>query len=523
MWLRPPSRRDLAREFFSPPPFPVANGTVWAVSLLLLLVVLVADIATPSSFAVGTILCASVAFAALGESRKTVWQLTALAVLANLIAAFWNSSRDGTDPAHLANRAVSILTVLLVGFLSTRAREASERAAAFAEEQRQLARERTRRQLAEELGGPLGQHEFVVQAGESLQRLTGASSVEIGAVNQGALQEPYSLALAPELAESDHLRLLGQPLPPEFLALPASGAEVWRASEPNTYLARLRRPAEGDLLLLIRNPQVSAGLLTVALRTLQPLLERTALLDQLRGSRQQLASRGDLLRDLVYAFSHDLRTPLLANSMNMQAALRGAYGPLPTEFQATLSHGLEANESLLALAEQLLLVAKYESGEKTDDDLQTVRLRELVGGVADELKLKAQAHAVRFDLHLADVRVQGSKHDLRRAVQNLLDNAVKFSPAGATVTVELLEDGTDAMLRVLDHGAGVPAERQKQLFQRFRSGGPGSGRGLGLYLTRRIAEAHGGRVRYFRTGAGESVFTLTVPVRPPTKVAQEGV
>ncbi|UTA52498.1 hypothetical protein MSS93_16775 (plasmid) [Deinococcus radiodurans] len=83
------------RELFPPPQFPLSDGVVWGVSLSLLVVVVLLDLLTPASFALGTVLSASVAFAALGTSKKTVWQLTALAVLANVVAGFWNGSRDG--------------------------------------------------------------------------------------------------------------------------------------------------------------------------------------------------------------------------------------------------------------------------------------------------------------------------------------------------------------------------------------------------------------------------------------------
>ena len=112
--------------------------------------------------------------------------------------------------------------------------------------------------------------------------------------------------------------------------------------------------------------------------SLQPLLERTALLDELRVQREQLGERGEVLRDLVYAFSHDLRTPLIANAMSMETALRGAYGPLPEAYRATLGNGLAANATLLALAEKLLLVAKVRERRSRRRDASEVNLRELV-------------------------------------------------------------------------------------------------------------------------------------------------
>jgi Signal transduction histidine kinase len=500
------------RELFPPPQFPLSDGVVWGVSLSLLVVVVLLDLLTPASFALGTVLSASVAFAALGTSKKTVWQLTALAVLANVVAGFWNGSRDGVGGYHFANRAVSILAVVLVGYLSTRAREASEQAAALKEEEHQLAREKARRQLAEDLGGPLGQAEFVERAAAALQRLTGASSVEIGAVDKAVLTQPYALVLAPDLPAAERPSRLNTRIPLEFLAHPVGAGDVWATEGGNVHLARLRRPTEGDLLLILNSPHSAPGVTSLAVRTLQPLLERTALLDDLRQNRQQLAERGELLRDLVYAFSHDLRTPLLANAMNMKAALRGAYGELPPAYRATLENGLQANETLLDLADQLLSVAKFESGE--DEEREPVPLRAVVLSVAGDLRPRAEARNVTVETNLSGVTVLGRKHDLRRAVQNLLDNAIKFSPPGGEVTLFLTGDGDEVTFIVQDSGPGIPAEQQARLFQRFRGAGAGSGSGLGLYLTRRIAEAHGGTVRYRRTARAQSQFVLTLPEAP---------
>lgn len=500
------------REVFAPPKLPLGSSSVWAVALGLLVIVVLVDVATPASFAVGTVLSASVAFAALGTSTRVIWQLTGLCLLANLVAGVWNGVRDGVDTYSLLNRGVSVLTVVLVGYLTTRARAASERAVRLAEDERQLVRERALRELAENMGGPLGQVEFVERAAVSLQTLTGASSVEIGAVDRAILSLPYARALASGLSAEGHRSRLNQRIPLEFLAHPVGAGDVWAAEGGSVYLARLRRPTEGDLLVILTGPTTPPSLTGEAIRSLQPLLERTALLDDLRENRAQLAERGELLRDLVYAFSHDLRTPLLANGMNMRSALDGAYGELPQDYRASLQNGLEANEALLALADQLLLVAKYESGEGEQDDVETVNLRELILSVISDLKPRAAAKGVLFETPLDGAVVRGRRHDLRRAVQNLLDNAVKFSPAGGTVQVTLTPGDDEVIFSVQDQGRGVPSSQQGRLFQRFRGSGAGSGSGLGLYLTRRIAEAHGGTVRYRRTASARSEFSLTLPL-----------
>lgn len=486
------------------PTLPLRDGLVWPLGLSLFALVLVADLLTPASLVVGTLLCGPVALAALGTSRRPILILTGLGVLGNLVAGAANVWQYEETQADLLNRTISILTVLLVGLLTSRARVASERAAQLRSEEHQLNRERTLRTLVEEMGGVSGQTEFVGRAASVLQQLTQAASVEIGALEHANLRQPHALA-AGEAGVSGRLN---QALPPELLAVQGStlpGKDV--------FVARLHRPDAGDLLLLLTSPRTPKVLTRELVMALQPLLNQAALLDDLRYGQERLAQRGEVLRDLVYAFSHDLRTPLIANTMNMRAALKGGFGPLSAEYQATLQNGLEANEALLSLADQLLLVAKYESGEGTETEAEAVNLRELTLGIMADLESRAAERGVTLDPDLDGVSVPGRRHDLRRAIQNLLDNAVKFSPAGGTVTVTLLRQADEARLSVQDDGEGVSSERRAALFQRFRGGGAGRGTGLGLYLTRRIAEAHRGRVEYARTSKARSVFTLSLPMQ----------
>jgi len=484
---------------------PLSERGLLGLSLLLIALITLADTLTPASLVLGTLLSAPLALAALGVSKRWTLLLLGLVLLSNTLAGVVNALRDGFSATDLSNRAVSVLAALLVGGLSLRAREASARAARLAEEERRLDRERAVRALVEAVSGPFGQAEFVARAAEGLRVLSAAQSVEIGGVDRAVLREPH--AVRPPGAPSR----LGARLPLETLTRPAGTGRVWAAHGGDLLLARLSRPAESDLLLLLTRPQAAPDVLEEAVQILQPLLDRTALLDDLHVRQAQLQERGELLQDLIYAFSHDLRTPLMANAVNMRSALKGAYGPLPEAYRATLHNGLEANAALLALAEQLLLVAKYESGQ-VDDEPQSVRLRQVTLGVISQLQERSGARGVTFETELEGVTVPGRKHDLRRAVQNLLENALRFSPAGSTVRVTLTGDGDEAVLSVLDAGPGVPPEREGTLFQRFRAGGAGGGTGLGLYLTRRIAEAHQGSVMYTRTARAQSVFTLTLPL-----------
>lgn len=172
-------------------------------------------------------------------------------------------------------------------------------------------------------------------------------------------------------------------------------------------------------------------------RILAPLLERPVLFENFDQGRAELERRNGVIRDLVYAFSHDLRTPLIANTMNMRLALEGAFGQLSPEYRRTLENGLSANEDLLELADSLLLVARFESGETL------ARLEPVL-----------QEKGVRVELEApAQLKVLGRPAELRRVFQNLLDNAAKFSPRGGVVTVRLVFDDAYTSARGAPRGA----------------------------------------------------------------------
>ena len=205
---------------------------------------------------------------------------------------------------------------------------------------------------------------------------------------------------------------------------------------------------------------------------------------------------------------------LMANLVVMRLALQGAYGELPGDLRRSLDNGVSANQDLLALADKLLAVAKLESGELTAG-IELLNLNEVLTRRAAEIAPALEARGVRLALDApTTVTVRGDGAELRRAVQNLLDNAGKFSPPGGVVEVRLWADAASALahLQVIDAGPGVPPDLLGRLFQRFRGSGPGAGSGLGLYLAHSIVAAHGGHLTYRRTDDGHSVFEITLPL-----------
>jgi signal transduction histidine kinase len=115
--------------------------------------------------------------------------------------------------------------------------------------------------------------------------------------------------------------------------------------------------------------------------------------------------------------------------------------------------------------------------------------------------------------------MRGDEGLVRRMILNLLDNAIKYTPAGGEVRVALTREGPAYTIRITDTGGGVPVEARPHIFERFyradksraRNGGAGGGAGLGLSIASWIAEAHGGRVALERSDKAGSIFLITLP------------
>jgi signal transduction histidine kinase len=173
-------------------------------------------------------------------------------------------------------------------------------------------------------------------------------------------------------------------------------------------------------------------------------------------------------------------------------------------------------ERLAALIGDVLDTSRIDAGTFTyrfaDVDLGAL-VRDSVAGIAlaqDEVNVVADVHGV-----LPSVR--GDRDRLKQVLTNLLDNAVKYSPAGEEVRVSALQEDSRVRIAVSDCGPGIPADQQRVIFEKFgrghASGSPGKpGTGLGLYIARSIAEAHGGVVEVESGPDPGATFTLVLPV-----------
>ncbi len=229
-----------------------------------------------------------------------------------------------------------------------------------------------------------------------------------------------------------------------------------------------------------------------------------AMLDRLEGSRAALDESVRAQRQLVADASHELRTPVTSLRTNIEVLL--AEPTLdPEDRRRLLADVVEQSEELTALVGDLIDLARGdEPGLATED----VRL-DLIAAEA-VARARRNAPGVEFTTRLEPISVDGVAARLERAINNLLDNAARYSPPG--VPVELSVDSEGVAVR--DHGSGVPAEDLPYLFDRFFRGTGARGKqgsGLGLAIVRQVAQQHGGTATVANAPDGGALFRLRLP------------
>ncbi|HEY2342517.1 MAG TPA: HAMP domain-containing sensor histidine kinase, partial [Chthoniobacteraceae bacterium] len=211
---------------------------------------------------------------------------------------------------------------------------------------------------------------------------------------------------------------------------------------------------------------------------------------------------------------HDLRTPLTRLHGSAERALAKPPGPADRE---AVSDALEEAEKVLLLLNTLMDISEAETGlmrlEKTD-----VPLAALAAEAAALYELVAEDRKITVSIDVpAEIRAFGDRQRLRQALVNLLDNALKYTPAGGAVSIFAESHPGATVLAVRDTGPGIPREESSRIWERLYRGDKSRsarGLGLGLSLVKAIAEAHGGRAEVENAPSGGAVFRVFLPARP---------
>jgi two-component system sensor histidine kinase KdpD len=258
-------------------------------------------------------------------------------------------------------------------------------------------------------------------------------------------------------------------------------------------------------------------------------IERVALVDEAQQAR--LRSETERLRNsLLSAVSHDLRTPL-ATITGSASALVEQGAELDAAARRELAQAIqEEADRLNRLVQNLLEMTRLESGGiHVRKDWEP--LEEVVGSALARLEKRLADR--RIDIHLAPdlPLVPLDPLLIEQVFINILDNAIKYTPAGSPIEISASAEGREVRVTVADRGPGFAPGEEALVFEKFYRGhaaGTRSGAGLGLAIARGIVEAHGGRITAEARAGGGAVFQFTLPLgaeppeAPPEARSEDG-
>ena len=228
----------------------------------------------------------------------------------------------------------------------------------------------------------------------------------------------------------------------------------------------------------------------------------------------RLESSFDKLRRFTADASHELRTPLAVLRGIGEAGL--VETRTPAEYKEAIGSMLEEIDRLTTLVDTLLRLSHGDAGS-VHLSRESLDLGQLTREVASSLELLAEERRQRLSIQADEgVPVRVDRLVLREAITNVLDNAIKYSPVGASIAVAIRAAGDDAVVEVADGGPGIAAEHRERIFDRFfrvdtaRSRDAG-GTGLGLAIAKWAVEINGGSIRVDAGATGGSVFRISLP------------
>jgi signal transduction histidine kinase len=235
-------------------------------------------------------------------------------------------------------------------------------------------------------------------------------------------------------------------------------------------------------------------------------------------ARKRAEAEADRLKDEFFALvSHELRTPLTSIIGYLELVLEDE--TLETDPRRFLEVVQRNADRLLRLVGDLLFVAQFEAGNLSLEP-RPVDLADVCSEAVEAARPKAHARGIELVLDADGVpAVTADAGRLGQALDNLVSNALKFTPAGGSVEVRLTAVGDEALIEVADSGSGISADEQERLFDRFFRSAQAheqavQGVGLGLTIVKAIVDGHGGRIAVrSEVGAG-STFTVALPLNP---------
>lgn len=278
---------------------------------------------------------------------------------------------------------------------------------------------------------------------------------------------------------------------------------------------RLAREALAPVKALSQTAETISGqTLSTRLTLKAPYEEFQRLAQTFNGMLDRLEQVFEGQRRFVADAAHELKTPLTAMKGNFEVSLQRTRSA--EEYREAIISNLEEVDRLTAMTQSLLTLAQF-AGDRPPLVLQSLDLPPLVEEVVDELAVLAQDGGIHLKAECQPVTpLMADASQLKQALINLLDNALRHTPSGGTITVRVAPYEMSIKLSVEDTGPGVDPQHLPHLFERFyrvdqardrQSGGTG----LGLAIVKEIVEAHGGHIQADSQIGKGTIFTITLP------------
>jgi signal transduction histidine kinase len=241
-------------------------------------------------------------------------------------------------------------------------------------------------------------------------------------------------------------------------------------------------------------------------------VENQRLHERIKEVNERLQEYDKMKSEFVAIIAHDFRSPLMAIRGFAELVLEDTDLPLESrqEFMQTI---MDQTDDLARLANDTLLISRMETGEIQ----YGWRDLELAPLILEAVPLGLSRHSVQTDVPADLPTIVADGDQLKQLLGNLLSNAVKYSPDGGAITVRARSRGQHMLIEVADQGLGIPADQMGRLFQKFERVRSDdhmrvSGTGLGLYICRRIAEGHGGKIWVESQPGQGSTFSILLPM-----------
>jgi two-component system OmpR family sensor kinase len=323
-------------------------------------------------------------------------------------------------------------------------------------------------------------------------------------------QRGLTIQVAQPAAVRDELALAAavRTLIPFLVALPLMGLLIWRLVGHEVKF--LESTAQAVAKRTPDSLEPIGG--TMVPEEIQPLV------NALNGLLARLGGALAHQRQFVADAAHELRTPLTALRLQLQLAERARDEAEREKAHAMLREGIAR---AVHLVEQLLTLARQDPDAPMAAPA-AVDLAELARAIVQGEEAAASEKGLSFDARIdGPLTVAGDRNALRALMENLVDNAIRYTPEGS-VTVRAYREGGEAVVEVEDTGAGIPAAERARVFDRFYRGeaAAGGGTGLGLAIVRRIAQRHGGTVELLDGAGGRGLLArVRLPLAPESALS----